>query len=323
MQMCARDMLKLSRASCDPTPRPTHIYRMADDGFTLRDDMVIVEARVDANYYLPRSDDYDGLLRDVLAIGRCPLHEQCVRKDGSNPSWRKMGPWTFMDGGKDEGEAKLKMLGQLKYHLCQSGLHKLSDQVADQYIRNNAWSIDWQRYNDTYEMRESYRKRLETDEFKKLEKEWKDNGSGSNKKRKGASNGETDGRKCTDDRESLSSSVDRHERDEGGSSVNRLCSILLAQQASTASASTPNALDITHPMQMFSAPPAPPTHITGPVMVDLSRLVQARDHLRRGEEALQSSMCTIVECAKRVRSEAFALTDAREKLDAFIRDAQR
>lgn len=279
--------------------------------FELTAGMVIHDSKIECNYAMRAADDGEHVTREILTIKRCPLQHNCTKKDGSNPSWQRMLPWTVLDG-KTEQVAKLELLGNLKYHLKWSGHHKMSEEDCEELLRRAFPQLEFHQYTDTYAMRDAYRKQLEG-----IEAKAKHTAEPHAKKRKG------NGKQSMHDHEQASSS----NRDETAApSVSDLVTALAPaiQQSLAQYMDRDRPFDMTAGdsinLQVFNAPQAPAGTPSGSITIDVQRLVQAREYVRRAEEAAQSSLCTMVEAAKRMRSECMVLASAREGLDQLLRE---
>jgi len=278
--------------------------------FVLTSDMIIVATKNEENYFASEADDDPSSTREILSMKRCIEAHACTKKDGSMPSWKKMLPWTILDG-KTMEEAKMLLLGHLKYHLKASGHHLLSEEDADRQIREQYWTIEFHQYTDTHAMRAHYRKQ------NLKAQQWRDEQTTAKKKRKCGGKEEGSGSQSSEvsTTAAASSSVQ--------SLVATLQNMAPALQQALAQRYVGGDRDDIN-LQVFNSPPAPAiTNVIGTASIDVQRIVNARENVRRSEEAAQSAMCTLVEAAKRLRSEACALTQARENIDELLRDLQR
>ena len=100
------------------------------------------------NYMLAEEDD-DGGDRRVFSINSCPC-----KQDGCQNHWKQYKPWSLL--GYHE------CYGYLKYHLVNSGKHKLSRDMAQEIIEHALarGSIEHVTTTDTADDRRRYREQV-------------------------------------------------------------------------------------------------------------------------------------------------------------------
>ena len=255
-----------------------------DDVWTTGDftsDQPIASRMNKENYFLAEEEDSADMLRWVYSINVCP----CGGCSGT--SWRKHHAWSFI--GKHE------CLEYLKYHLMESGHHKWSEAVTDQYIQDNMHKLVWHEYNDIWTMRETYRNHQ-----KQIKEERAQHNHNANK---GNGKGKGKGNKAGDTAGAVAEMVP--------AIINALAPALRQSIVMHSR----DREDVIPGLHIIEGPPPVPD---GPLTVDTQELLTLRENVRRAEQAAQSCMCTVVECAKRMRTEVAVVAKARHDIDAIL-----
>lgn len=261
-------------------------------------------------YVISLENDFEELCRPCTTIIYCPLHEKC-----SANSWRGHQPWTL----QTEPELKYRaLMAYLKYHLCESGKHNLSEQDANELIgRIRGDGIKFKTSQDTFATREWYRNELQRHEKEKQERK--------SKGKKGKSKG---GKGSVDESKGSKGSADGVEASElqapGGFSLaatqSLLHQIMLLVDPRERTPEFANELAIQYAGGSGAVVPAAPGG-KGKRTVSVAQLTAIRETVRRSADGLSSAMLVLVETTKRVRSEWQAVSRTREELDEIIRNS--
>ena len=264
------------------------------------------------SYFVAREDDDENMVRMCWYVKTCPCSRQC-----SQNSWYKAQPWSFL--------SKDKCLDYLAHHLVVSGLHSKSEQEAYDLLVEFEDFIEWNEYEDTFAMREAYRKQLEGVRKRKREAS-SSKGSGKCGGGDGGGHDKVGGGGDVEPNDSVSNVAP------GSNHQIELLTVALRSAlsqlnmgpsgsgASSAAGVFPAGRDGVEDaivsMNRGALATRAPRRLTIDIRID--EVLALQDKLKRSEAAVKEAMYLNVETARRLQAEKDVLTDCVGKVDELL-----
>jgi hypothetical protein len=249
-------------------------------------------ALLDCYFFVVFFDFAEGADRTVWSIKQCVCHDQCA-----HGPWNKANVWSL--------EHPDKCLQYMKQHLCISGKHAMTASEAQIEIQTKFTEIEFVVSTDTFEDRQWYREQVgkSTALESAAKKRKKAGGAGGGGKGGGKDGGNDDAAAGVDFNQQLQVAISRG-----------LAPALRAALANLGHSDERDDLQLT-----YMPEPSVPSHAVGNrITVSTEVLKTLRENARRSEDALKSAMLTMVEGAKRVRSELQSAMQVRADIDDLI-----
>ena len=256
----------------------------------------IAHEKNNESYYVARDYDDETYIRSVWQIKCCPLKDKC-----SAQAWTRAAVWSMTSPDQ--------CLVYLKQHLMVSGKHNLPESEAQEAMQLNDILVCLQ--DDTYQMRETYRCQVEAHKAysekpaaicstDRPARQTKGTGKG-NKANKGYD-------AADDPSQQLQQMVAKAVHAAMKTSLDAL----------QFGASPRDELTLIYPAQGGQLAKTPRAMPGKKVEVSVEHLKTLRENARRSRDATNSTLCTLVECAKRIRTEAQVQEQVVVDLDFMI-----
>jgi hypothetical protein len=246
-------------------------------------------ALLDCYIFVVFFDFAEGADRTVWSIKQCVCHDQCA-----HGPWTKANVWSL--------EHPDKCLQYLKQHLCISGKHAMTASEAQIEIQTKFTEIEFVVSTDTFEDRQWYREQVgkSTALESAAKKRKKGGGAGGG----GKGGGNDDAAAGVDLNQQIQAAISRG-----------MAPALRSALSNLGHSDERDDLQLT----FMGLEPSVPSHAVGNrITVSTEVLKTLRENARRSEDALKSAMLTMVEGAKRVRSELQSAMQVRADIDDLI-----
>ena len=266
----------------------------------------ILRAKNSEDYMVAAEDDEEGMERTVWSIKQCVCHADCA-----HGPWQKANVWSL--------GSPSKCLQYMKQHLCISGKHAMTENAAQEAIMAVFYSLEFEVATDTFSDRQWYREQLGRKNALESAAHKRKRSTSDGSAGRGYQGGSKGGGK--DDVLSLqTATVDFNQQIQ--MAIGRSIAPALRSALSNLGLSEDRddlQLTIHGSNSALANTTAVPSHAVGnQITVSTEVLKTLRENARRSEEALKSAMLTMVEGAKRVRSELQSAMQVRTDIDDLI-----